>query len=133
MRKTRSKKSKGGRAGAALAVSAGVAALSAAAYLLFGPRGKQNRRELRGWVVKMKGEMIERFEQVENLTEPVYQRIVKEVSEKYAKQKAVNKQELSAIVADMKKHWKHIARSQPKHRSASRKHSGRTTTRRKGK
>src|SRR5687768_6232250 len=122
MPKAKSRKSnKGKRAGAAFAVSAGIAALSAAAYILFGPRGKQNRRELRSWAVKMKGEMIERFEKVEDLTEPVYQRIVKEVSQKYAKRTGVDKQELRAIVADMRKHWKHIARGKSPRRKPRKK------------
>lgn len=89
----------------AMEVVAGVAALSAAAYILFGPDGKQNKKAIKGWVIKMKGEMIEKFEEAKNLTGPVYQQIIDEVSDKYSKIKNVDPEELKAAVADLRKHW----------------------------
>jgi hypothetical protein len=38
-----------GGVGKAIAAGVGVAAVSAAAYLLFGPEGKKNRKKINGW------------------------------------------------------------------------------------
>lgn len=91
---------------AVLGIGAGVAALSAAAYILFGPEGKKNRKIIKGWSVKMKGEIIEKFENVKELTEPVYNEIVDSIQAKYAKLKNVDQEELTKVVGEIKKHWK---------------------------
>lgn len=88
-----------------IGIGAGVAALSAAAYLLLGPSGKKNQKALRGWAVKMKGEMIEKFEDAKELTEPVYHQIVDSIKAKYAKLKNVDNDELEDVVAEIKKNW----------------------------
>jgi hypothetical protein len=92
-------------------IGATIAVAGVAAYLLFGPEGKKNRKVIRGWAVKMKGEIIEKFEEVKDLTEPVYQSIVDQVSEKYSKLKNVDKAELAAMVSDMRKNWKKLSKS----------------------
>ncbi len=113
---------KGSNAGAAIGVGATIAAMSAAAYLLFGPEGKKNRKVVRGWAVKMKGEIIEKFEEAKELTEPAYQAIIDEVQEKYAKAKGIDKAELAALVADIRKHWKVMSKSaKPKIKKAESK------------
>ena len=76
---------------------------------MFGPEGKKNRKAIKGWAVKMKGELIEKFEQAKEITEPVYHAIVDQVSAKYAKQKDVSEEELSKLVAEVRKHWKSMA------------------------
>jgi hypothetical protein len=100
------KKKGGASVGKVLGISAGVAALSAAAYVLFGPEGKKNRKVIKGWAVKMKGEIIEKFEDAKELTEPVYHQIIDGVQAKYAKLKNVDQEELTKVVAEIKKHWK---------------------------
>lgn len=88
-----------------IGIGAGVAALSAAAYILFGPDGKKNRKAIRSWSVKMKGEIIEKFENAKELTEPVYHQIIDSVQAKYAKLKNVDSKELGDTIKEMKKHW----------------------------
>jgi len=104
------KSKKGINAGEAIGIGAGIAALSAAAYIMFGPDAKKNRKAVRGWAVKMKGEVIEKLEQAKEITEPVYHNIVDQVQAKYAKVKNIDAKELEAIVADIKKHWKSLER-----------------------
>lgn len=93
-----------------IGIGAGVAALSAAAYILFGPDGKKNRKAIRGWAVKMKGEIIEQFENAKELTEPVFNQIVEKVQAKYAKLKNIDPEELKAVVDEIKKHWKTLSK-----------------------
>jgi hypothetical protein len=96
--------------GKAVAVTAGVVAATAAAYLMFGPNAKKNRKTVKGWAVKMKGEIIEKFENAKELSQSAYENAVDEVKNKYSKFKNVEKSELDAIVRDAKKHWKAIVR-----------------------
>ena len=110
-KKTASKKSS---LGTVVGLGVGIAAASVAAYLLFGPEGKKNRKEIVGWTVKMKGEIIEKFEKVKEVTEPIYQEIVDEVSKKYSKLKNIDREELEAVVEDLKKNWKKIAKESKK-------------------
>lgn len=102
------KQTKGVGAKQVIGVGVGVAALSAAAYLLFGPNGKKNRKTIKGWAVKMKGEIIEKFEETKELTEPIYNEIIDKVQQKYAKMQSVDKKELEETVAEIKKNWKAI-------------------------
>lgn len=96
---------KGSSVKTAIGIGAGVAALSAAAYMLFGPDGKKNRKIIKGWSVKMKGEIIEKFEEAKELTEPVYHQIVDAAKAKYAKLKNVDSAELDQVVSEIKKNW----------------------------
>jgi hypothetical protein len=108
MVKSKTSKKGGVSASEVVGFGAGIAAISAAAYIMFGPDAKKNRKAIRGWAVKMKGEIIEKLEQAKEITEPVYHKIVDEVQAKYAKTKNVDSKELEAIVVDIKKHWKSI-------------------------
>jgi hypothetical protein len=102
-------------------VGAGVTAgaLALAGYLMFGPDAKKNRKVVKGWAVKMKGEIIEKLEEAKDITEPTYNKIVDTVVAKYAKAKSVDSKELEVIVADIKKHWKAVTKSaQPKKKAA---------------
>jgi len=100
--------------GKAIAVGMGVAAATASAYLLFGPEGKKNRKQIKGWALKMKGEMIEKFEEAKEVTEPVYHKIVDEISEKYAKTKGIDQEDVKGVVEEVKKHWKTLVRDAKK-------------------
>jgi len=101
--------------GKAVGVGLGVAALGAAAYVLFGPNGKKNRKEVKGWVVKMKGEIIEKLEEAKDITEPIYHNIIDNVKSKYSKVKNINEEDLEKVTNEIKKHWNSIKKdSAPK-------------------
>ncbi|MEK7460382.1 MAG: hypothetical protein AAB628_02435 [Patescibacteria group bacterium] len=113
------KKSQEKNVSTAVAVGAGIAALSAAAYVLFGPEGKKNRKMIRGWSIKMKGDVIEKLEAAKDITAPVYEDIIEKASQKYAKLKNVDEAELALVVADLRKQWKHMTRdAKPKKKTA---------------
>ncbi|MBP6857742.1 MAG: hypothetical protein KBC11_00905 [Candidatus Pacebacteria bacterium] len=105
---------KSSNVGKVVAIGAGVAALSVAAYMLFGPNGKKNQKSLKGWAIKMKGEIIEKLETVKDVTAPVYEKIVSEVAAKYAKLKHIDAADLEAEVATLKKHWKALIKNTSK-------------------
>ncbi len=86
------------------------AAAAAGAYFLYGSKdAKKNRKAIKGWVLKAKGEVIEKIEQVKGeLTEENYNKIVDGVVSKYSKLKTTTEGEIQDLVKDMKGHWKNI-------------------------
>lgn len=108
------KKNEGSSTGTVVAVGAGVIALAAASYFFFGPEGKKNRHNLKGWMVKMKGEVIEKMEDAKDLTEAAYEKIVDTVAAKYAKVGKVSEQEIRLFASLLKQQWQGILKSHNK-------------------
>lgn len=112
---------KGLTGGEMVGIGATVAALGAAAYVLFGPDGKKNKKAIKGWAIKMKGEIIEKLEEAKEISEPVYHKIIDTVSAKYSKVKKIDAQDLELVVAEVKKHWKTMIKdSKPKKKVVAR-------------
>jgi len=99
------KVSKGPGVGTAVAVTAGIAALSAGAYLLFGPDGKKNQKKAKAWMVRMKADVMEKMEKAEHVTAPIYHSIVDGVEKKYAAMKNLDTAEVAAEIKNLKKTW----------------------------
>jgi hypothetical protein len=88
--------------------TAGAFALAAAGYYFFGPDAKKNQKKLKGWTIKMKGEVVEKLEKLKEVTEPVYNSVVDTVAMKYAKLK--DEEEVTTLAKDLKKHWKSVTK-----------------------
>ena len=113
---------KGMSTGEVVGIGATVAALGAAAYIMFGPDAKKNKKAIKGWAIKMKGEIIEKLEEAKEITEPVYHKVIDEISAKYAKVKKVDPKELELAILDVKKHWKTMMKDmKPKKKIVSKK------------
>ncbi len=92
-----------------LTIGAGVAALATATYYFFGPKGEDHRESMKGWMIKMKGEIVEKIEEAKELSEPVFREIVDSVVASYAASKKIGEQELHAFADRLKGQWKEIA------------------------
>lgn len=119
-------KSKGLSKGQVVGIGVGVAAASLAAYVLFGPDAKKNRKKIKGWAVKMKGEIIEKLEETKEVTEPVYHEIVDKIKDKYAKIKGIDQGDIEEVTKEVKKYWKSMikdikTKSKPKTQSKKNK------------
>ncbi|MEO5646545.1 MAG: hypothetical protein ABIO57_02120 [Candidatus Paceibacterota bacterium] len=108
------KKDEGSSTGTVVAVGAGVVALAAASYFFFGPEGKKNRNSLKGWMVKMKGEIIEKMEDAKDMSEAAYEKIVDAVAAKYAKAGKVSEAEIRLFAGILKQQWKGIVKAHNK-------------------
>lgn len=93
------------------AVGAGIAAIAAGAYFFFGPDGKRHQKKMRGWMVRMKGEVLERLEEARDVSEPVYNDIVDTVAKANAVAGKIPKAEILALAADLKRQWRTISKS----------------------
>lgn len=110
--KNKKENKKGVSVGKVIGVGASVAALGAAAYVLFGPDGKKNRKAVKSWAVKMKGEVIEKLENAKEITEPVYHDILNKVHDKYSKLKSLDASDVKLEIEEIRKHWKHMVKGQ---------------------
>jgi hypothetical protein len=91
-------------------VGATLAGLAATAYFFFGPKGKKNRQHTKAWAIKMKGEVVEKFEKAREITEPVYQEIIDTVAKEYKNSKKASQAEIDELANDLKKHWVAMSR-----------------------
>ncbi len=90
----------------------GLAALAAAAgaYYFYGAKhSAQHRKQMKGWMIKAKGEVVEKLEKAKDLSQESYEKVVSQVMDKYGKVKGIDPTDLQAMAADFKKHWKNIA------------------------
>ena len=99
-------------AGKKVAVGAGLVALAAAAagtYFLYGTKkGAKTRKQIKGWALKAKGEILEKMEELQEINEKTYNKIVDEVKAGYKKVKKIDAKDVEAFGKEMKSHWKGI-------------------------
>jgi hypothetical protein len=100
--------------GAIAAFGAGAIALAVSTYYFFGPEGKIHRTKASGWMIKMKGEIIEKIEEAGEMTEEGYNKIVDSVLATYVTAGKIAKPELQTFADNLKKQWKHILKTLPK-------------------
>lgn len=90
-------------------VGAGIAALVAAAagtYFLYGSKDAGKRRkQIRGWALKAKGEILEKLESLSEVSEEIYHRIVKEVADRYEGLKHIEPSELKEFRSELQTNW----------------------------
>jgi len=99
------------KAGKMIGAGIGMAAVAAlGTYLLYGKKGKENRGAIGGWMLKMKGEVLEKAEEIKDLNEEEYYKIVDETSARYAKLKKVSAEELTHLTEELKAAWAHISK-----------------------
>ncbi len=94
--------------GKVIAIGAGVAAVGIMSYLLLGPAGKKNQKKMKGWMLKMKGEVMEKMEDAKEVTTLAYENIVDEVGKKYKSLKNIDSNDLASEIASLKKGWKQV-------------------------
>ncbi len=90
-------------------VGAGIATLVAAVagtYFLYGSKNAGKRRkQIRGWALKAKGEILEKFESLSEISEEIYHRIVKEVADRYEGLKHIEPSELKEFRSELQTNW----------------------------
>lgn len=87
----------------------GLAALAAAgAYFLRGERGAKNREKIRGWALKMKGEVLEKLEDMKKIDREAYLRLVDSVAGRYSRMETITAAELQHLTVELKNAWAHI-------------------------
>jgi polyhydroxyalkanoate synthesis regulator phasin len=111
--------------GKKMAIGAGILGLAAAgiagAYFLYGKDGAKNRKKIKAWTLKAKGEILEKLEKAKETSEAHYHDIVDTVVAKYGKAKDITPEDVQAFAKDLKKHWKSIQRDLAPKKKAAKK------------
>jgi hypothetical protein len=104
------KSKKDSNVGAGLLGVGAVLAAAAGAYFLYGKDGAKNRKKVKGWMLKAKGEVLDKIEKAKDINEETYHQIIQSVAKRYEAIKTVDPAELAALIAELKAHWKNIKR-----------------------
>jgi hypothetical protein len=94
-------------------LGAGAIAFAISTYYFFGPLGKIHRKKAAGWMIKMKGEIIEKIEEAEEVTEEIYRDIVDSVLASHVATGKIAQPELLTFANNLKNQWKHIVKTFP--------------------
>lgn len=81
---------------------AAVAAAAAGLYYLYGKDGAKHRKQIKGWMLKAKGEVLEKMEKMKDINKEAYDAVVDSVMAKY------NQMDVGDLTAELKSHWKNI-------------------------
>jgi len=103
-----SKNKTGVGAASIVGIAAAVAAAAAGGYFLYGKDGAKNRKKVKGWMLKAKGEILEQMEKGKDMTEETYHGVIDKVSQKYQAVKNIDPAELQQMTKELKSHWKSI-------------------------
>ena len=88
---------------------AGIASLVAGVYFLYGSKGApKNRKKIRGWTLKAKGEVLEKLESVADVSEEMYHSVVREIADKYKKLKHIDVSEIEEFASELLTYWSKI-------------------------
>jgi len=87
------------------------AAVAAGGYFLYGKNAAKNRKKVKGWMLKVKGEVLEEIEKLEEIDKDHYHKIIDSVIKRYKGAKNADEKEIDALVKELKGHWASISRS----------------------
>jgi len=90
--------------------TAAVAAVGA--YFLYGSKdASKNRKKVKSWALKAKGEVLEVLEKAEKITEGEFKELVEGVVKTYAKVEKLSKKELDEFRNEMSENWGDLVKS----------------------
>ncbi len=104
--------------GSLLAFFAGIATtVAVGGYFLFGPKGRENRRGIDRWVRRMTVEVLDKMEDIEDMTEEKYHAIVDEVTARQGQLRGLKESFVMRIREDMKSRWEEMKAAAKKARA----------------
>ena len=94
-------------------IGAGIAVTAVAAagiYFLTGKRGKENRKKIAAWTLKMKGELLEKMKEMKEVNREAYEALVDNIAVRYQRMERVGASEMKHLVKELKGAWSHIGK-----------------------
>jgi len=89
------------------------AVTAAGAYFLYGSKNaEKNRKKVKGWALKAKGEILEALEKAEDITEEEFNNLVEGAAKMYGTVKNASKGEVADFKKEMTAHWKDLKKNQ---------------------
>ena len=110
-KKTGGKKTANKETAGILGMIGAVAAAAVGAYYVYNSKdAKKKIKNVKGWVLKAKGEILDKLEDMKDVTEEKYKTTVDSILTKYNKVKKVEGPEIIKLGDELKKHWKTIVK-----------------------
>ena len=112
-KKTSTKKSLSGEQKVGIGIGLTAAAVAAAGtYFLYGSKNaSKNRKAVKGWALRAKGEVLEALEKAEHLTEKEFDALIASVGKSYGKLSHVSKNDVDSFKKEMLSHWKQLSKT----------------------
>ena len=87
------------------------AVAAAGAYFLYGSKDAvKNRKVVKSWAIKAKGEVLEALEKAEQMTEDEFNKLVGTVASTYGQVQKLSQTELADFKKEMSANWKSLAK-----------------------
>lgn len=96
------------KVGIGVGLTAAAVAAAGAYFLGVSPDAKKNRVKVKSWMLKAKAEVLETLEDVEEMTQDEYEKLVETVSSSYSRLKNASKADIATFKREMKDHWPDI-------------------------
>lgn len=88
------------------------AVAAAGAYFLYGSENAdKNRKKVKGWMLKAKGEVLEKLEDAKHITEEEFIALVDNVVSTYDKAQSLSKKEMKDFRQEMAENWQELVAS----------------------
>ncbi len=88
------------------------AVAAAGAYFLYGSKNaEKNRKKVKGWMLKAKGEVLEALEKAEQISAEEYGALVAAASEAYGTVQKASKGEMKEFKEEMAEHWNKLQKN----------------------
>lgn len=110
-KKTDTGLSGGEKVGIGVALSAAAIAAAGSYFLYASPNAAKNRKKVKGWSLKAKGEVLEAMEKAGKMTADEYQSLLDGVVAGYAQMKSASKADLGEFKKEMMANWQKIAKT----------------------
>lgn len=102
------RKTKKAVAGLSVFVAGVAAAAAAGTYYLYGPKGTKHMKQVRGWMLKAKGEILEEAERLKKIDKKKYNQLINKMIKKYKKVKSIDNRDIEKLGRELKSHWNMI-------------------------
>lgn len=88
------------------------AVAAAGTYFLYGSKNApKNRKKVKGWALKAKGEVLDALEKAEHITEEEFHQLVDKVAKTYGKARNLSERELREFKKEMSENWQGLITS----------------------
>lgn len=103
--------SAGAKMGIGIGLTAAAVAAAGAYFLVGSKNAVQNRKKMKGWTLKAKGEVLESLEKAQKITAEEYNDLVIAAIGAYGTVKEASKGEIKDFKDEMLQHWKKLEKN----------------------
>ncbi|OGG85732.1 hypothetical protein A2392_02995 [Candidatus Kaiserbacteria bacterium RIFOXYB1_FULL_46_14] len=113
--------STGEKVGIGVALTTAAVAAAGAYFLYSSPNAAKNRKKVKGWMLKAKGEMLEVLEKAGKMTAEEYQQALDAVAAGYSHLQNASKADIAEFKKEMMSNWQKIAKQAAPAKKAAKK------------